>query len=182
MAILSWNIHFECIYSLQCYELTWRYSHLLFTQISPLSYAVYLWQVHCECAMKHNRRQIFNYLPIGDTHWNFIQNFHKKAIFSSKIETSFMDNLYLKPKTETFTEQMHGTSYVIVCELNSILFKLKKIIAGSFSVSLFIDFGCPDDLGTGPWHFYDIRKTQNCSVWNRLIRPTTLARTCTRWR
>ena len=29
------------------------------------------------------------------------------------------------------------------------------IIAGSFRVSLFIDFGSPSDLGTGPWHFYD---------------------------
>ena len=32
-----------------------------------LTYAVYLWPVHCECAMKHNRRQIFNYLQIRDT-------------------------------------------------------------------------------------------------------------------
>ena len=55
------------INSLQCYELTRRYSHLLFIEISPLTYAVYLWPVHCECAMKHNRRRIFNYLQIRDT-------------------------------------------------------------------------------------------------------------------
>ena len=63
---LSRNFPFERINSLQCYELTRRYSHLLFTQISPLTYAVYLWPVHCECAMKHNRRRIFNYLRIRD--------------------------------------------------------------------------------------------------------------------
>ena len=39
----------------------------MFTQISPLTYAVYLWPVHCENAMKHNRRRIFNYLQIRDT-------------------------------------------------------------------------------------------------------------------
>ena len=102
----------------------------------------------------------------------FYKKIHKKAIFSSKIETSSMDNLYLKPKTETFTEQIHSRSYVILCEFNSILFKFKNIIAGSFRVSLFIDFGCPEDLGTGPWHFYDIRRAQNCSVWNRLVSPS----------
>ena len=64
---LSWNFPFECINRLQCYELIRRYSHLLFTQISPLTYAVYLWPVHCECAMKHNRQRIFNYLQIRDT-------------------------------------------------------------------------------------------------------------------
>ena len=63
---LSRIFPFECINSLQCYELTRRYSHLLFIQISPLTYAVYLWPVHCECAMKHNRRQIFYYLQIRD--------------------------------------------------------------------------------------------------------------------
>ena len=34
---LSRNFPFECITSLQCCELTRRYSHLLFTQISPLT-------------------------------------------------------------------------------------------------------------------------------------------------
>ena len=57
---------FERNNSLQCYELTRRYSNLLFTQISPLTYAVYLWPVHCECAMKQNRRQIFNHCQIRD--------------------------------------------------------------------------------------------------------------------
>ena len=65
--LLSRNCPFERINSLQWCELTRRYSHLLFTQISPLTYAVYLWPVHCECAMKHNRRRIFNYLQIRDT-------------------------------------------------------------------------------------------------------------------
>ena len=32
-----------------------------------MTYAVYLWPVHCECAMKHDRRRIFNYLQIRDT-------------------------------------------------------------------------------------------------------------------
>ena len=68
---LSRNVPFKCINILQCYELTRRRSHLdlLFTQISPLTYAVYLWPVHCECAMNHNRREIFNYLQIRDITW-----------------------------------------------------------------------------------------------------------------
>ena len=28
-------------------------------------------------------------------------------------------------------------------------------LAGSFRVRLFIDLGCPENLGTGPEHFYD---------------------------
>ena len=65
--ILSRNFPFERINSLQCYELTRRCSPLLFAQISPLTYVVYLWPVHCDCAMKHNRRRIFNYLQIRHT-------------------------------------------------------------------------------------------------------------------
>ena len=42
LILLSQNFPFERINSLQCYELTRRYSHLLFTQISPLTCAVYL--------------------------------------------------------------------------------------------------------------------------------------------
>ena len=67
---LSRNFPFERINSLQCYDMTRRCSPLLFTQISPLTYAVYLWPVHCECAMKHNRPRIFNYL-----HWPVISDF-----------------------------------------------------------------------------------------------------------
>ena len=33
-----------------------------YTQSSPLTYAVYPWSVHCECAMKQNKRQILNYI------------------------------------------------------------------------------------------------------------------------
>ena len=64
---LSRNFSFERISSFQCYELTRRYSHLHFTQISLLTYATYLWSLHCECATKHNRQRIFNYLQIRDT-------------------------------------------------------------------------------------------------------------------
>ena len=63
---LSRNFPFEHINSFQCYKLTRRCSYLLFRQISPLTYAVYLWPVHCECAMKHNWRGILNYLQIRD--------------------------------------------------------------------------------------------------------------------
>ena len=64
---LSRNFPFERINRLQCYELTRRYSHLLFTQILPLTYVVHPWSVHCEYAMKHGKRWIFNYLQIRDT-------------------------------------------------------------------------------------------------------------------
>ena len=30
-----------------------------------------------------------------------------------------------------------------------------KLLAGLLRVSLFIDLGCPEDLGVRPWHFYD---------------------------
>ena len=65
--ILIQNCFHEHINSLQCYELTRSCSHLLFTYISPLIYAVHPWSVHCECATKHNRWQIYNYLHIWDT-------------------------------------------------------------------------------------------------------------------
>ena len=65
-------VPFERINSLQCYELTRRWCHLLFTQISPLTYAVYPWSVHCECAIKHNKRQIFDYLHIRYTEVNVL--------------------------------------------------------------------------------------------------------------
>ena len=33
--------------------------------------------------------------------------------------------------------------------------QISRVIAGSFRVSLFIALGCLENLGIGPWHFYD---------------------------
>ena len=29
------------------------------------------------------------------------------------------------------------------------------LVADLFRVSLFIELGCPENFGIGPWHFYD---------------------------
>ena len=42
---------FEHIKRLQCYELTKRFSHLLYMLPSPLTYAVCPWSMHCKCTL-----------------------------------------------------------------------------------------------------------------------------------
>ena len=114
---LSRNFPFEHINSLLCYELTRRYSHLLFTQISPLTYAVYLWPVHCEYAMKHNRRQIFNYLQIRDTRSIIILRPVQEIRTFSSLESSDVD-LTISPWENIFLELGKYEKY---CNSNRVL-------------------------------------------------------------
>ena len=64
---LSRNCLFERINRLQWCELTRRCSHLPLKLASPFTYAVHQWSESCKCAMKHNKRPVFNYFHFRET-------------------------------------------------------------------------------------------------------------------
>ena len=64
---LSRNCLFRRINRLQWCELTRRCSHLPLKLASPFTYAVHQWSESCKCAMKHNKRPVFNYFHFRET-------------------------------------------------------------------------------------------------------------------
>ena len=67
---------------------------------------------------------------------------HVKVVYLSTCPHQYW---YLVVATETRTVGKRAVRFLLeYC-----------FVTGSFRVRLFIDFGCPEDLGTWPWHFYD---------------------------